>query len=238
MDVSTDSESVADASGLSDSDTEEPTTNLNELRVPLDKGWKRETIIRGLTKNSQIRGEVYYYAPGNTTKLKTLNQVLAVLDQTHSKLSRDNFCFSAKAILGTFLQPSPAPFNTDGEFIRMTDTEVGKRLEELKMFTRQTLNVEQRIEIARQQQAIREAKKLAKEEMAKSKEKARHARELEKTERLEAQRKEREIRNQQAMEARRKKQEEQEKLKQEELLRKQQVFLLSTYLKGNANNSN
>lgn len=82
----------------------------------------------------------------------------------------------------------------------MTDTEVAKRLEEVKMFTRQTLNVEQRIEIARQQQAIREAKKLAKEELAKSKEKARHARELEKNERLEAQRKERELRNQQAAE--------------------------------------
>lgn len=125
-----------------------------------------------------------------------------ILDQSQSKLTRDNFSFSAKAIIGTFLQPAPAPYATDGEFIRMTDTEVAKRLEELKMFTRQTLNVEQRIEIARQQQAIREAKKLAKEELAKSKEKARHARELEKTERLEAQRKEREIRNQQAIEVR------------------------------------
>lgn len=122
------------------------------------------------------------------------------MDQTQSKLSRDNFSFSAKAIVGAFLQPAPAPYATDGEYIRMTDTEVAKRLDELKMFTRQTLNVEQRIEIARQQQAIREAKKLAKEELAKSKEKARHARELEKTERLEAQRKERELRNQQAAE--------------------------------------
>lgn len=117
-------------------------------------------------------------------------------------MSRDNFSFSAKAIVGTFLQPAPPPYATDGEYIRMTDTEVAKRLEELKMFTRQTLNVEQRIEIARQQQAIREAKKLAKEELAKSKEKARHARELEKTERLEQQRKERELRNQQAIEVR------------------------------------
>lgn len=123
-----------------------------------------------------------------------------ILEQTQSKLSRDNFSFSAKAIVGTFLQAAPAPYATDGEYIRMTDTEVAKRLEEVKMFTRQTLNVEQRIEIARQQQAIREAKKLAKEELAKSKEKARHARELEKNERLEAQRKERELRNQQAAE--------------------------------------
>lgn len=78
MDVSTDSESVADTSGLSDSDTEEPMSNLSDLRIPLDKGWKRETIIRGLTKNGQIRGDVFYYAPGNSTKLKHIGQIQTV----------------------------------------------------------------------------------------------------------------------------------------------------------------
>lgn len=78
MDVSTDSESVADASGLSDSDTEEPATNLSDLRIPLEKGWKRETVIRGLTKNGQIRGDVCYYAPGNTNKLKHIGQIQTV----------------------------------------------------------------------------------------------------------------------------------------------------------------
>lgn len=74
--------------------------------------------------------------------------------------------------MGTFLQPAPAPYATDGEFIRMTDIEVAKRLEEIRVYTRHTpLAVEQRIEIARQQQAIRDAKKFAKEEIAKNKEK-------------------------------------------------------------------
>lgn len=83
----------------------------------------------------------------------------------------DNFCFSARAIIGYFLQPAPPPYATDGEYIRMTDSDVAKRLEELKMFTKQSLNVEQRIEIARQQQALRDAKKMAKEEIARNKEK-------------------------------------------------------------------
>lgn len=78
----------------------------------------------------------------------------------------------------------------------MTDIDVAKRLEDLKMFTRHTLNVEQRIEIARQQQAIRDAKKMAKEEMARNKEKAKQ----ERNEKIESQRKERELKNQQAME--------------------------------------
>jgi hypothetical protein len=97
------------------------------------------------------------------------------LDQKPSNsLTKDNFSFSAKAIVGSFLQPAPPPYATDGEFIKMTDIEVSSRLEELKMFTRHasaSLAVEQRIEIARQQQALREAKKIAKDEMQRSKDK-------------------------------------------------------------------
>lgn len=185
LDVSTDSESIAAESGMSESEGESEQFNLGELRQPLDKGWKRETIIRGLTKNGQIRGDVYYYAPGSQTKLKHMSQVQGALDAaassasstpsaaaTSNQLTRDNFCFSARAILGSFLQPAPPPYATEGEFIRMSDVEVAKRLEELKIFTRHsTLGVEQRIEIARQQQALRDAKKLAKEELARSKEK-------------------------------------------------------------------
>lgn len=197
VDMSTDSESMAAESGMSESEGEEH-LNLSELRVPLDKGWKRETIIRGLTKNGQIRGEVCYMAPGSQTKIKNFMQLESSLGK-NTDLSKDNFSFSSRALVGTFLQAPP--YGPEGDYIRMSDVDVGKRLDELKLFTRHSqLGVEQRIEIARQQQAIRDAKKLAKEEMARSKEKARQAKEQEKTERLEAQRKERELKNQQAIE--------------------------------------
>ncbi|XP_059224803.1 bromodomain adjacent to zinc finger domain protein 2B isoform X2 [Stomoxys calcitrans] len=219
MEVSTDSESVAAESGLSESETEEPNLlNVTELRIPLDLGWKRETVIRGLTKAGQIKGEVTYYAPGSNVPIKSIGQVFAHLDKNPSKLLRENFSFSARAIVGTFLQPAPPPYANDGEYIRMTDEDVAKRLEDLKIFTRQTLNVEERIQIAKQQQALRDAKKAQKEEMARSKEKARQ----EKNEKLEQQKRERELKNQQAIEARKKKQEELERLKQEEILKKQQ----------------
>lgn len=171
MDTSnTDTESLSE-SILSESEGEEQ-INLSELRLPLDKGWKRETIIHGLTKNGQIKGDVYYLDPYNQTKLKNFNQIQTALDQKPTNLTKDNFSFSAKAIVGTFLQSAPPPYATDGEFIRMTDVDVAKRLEELKMFTRQPqLAVEQRIEIARHQQAMREAKKYVKDEIARNKEK-------------------------------------------------------------------
>ncbi|XP_043645892.1 bromodomain adjacent to zinc finger domain protein 2B isoform X1 [Drosophila teissieri] len=219
METSTDSESVAAESGLSESESEDANIlNVAELRVPLELGWKRETVIRGLTKQGQIRGEVTYYAPGSTTPLKSNGQVFAILDQQPSNLSRENFSFSARAIVGSFLQPAPPPYANDGEYIRMTDEDVAKRLEDLKVFTRQTLNVEQRIEIAKQQQAMRDAKKLQKEELARNKEKARQ----EKNSKLEQQRKDKELKNQQAIEERKKRQEELDRLKQEELLKKQQ----------------
>uniref|UniRef100_A0A8W7PGA3 DDT domain-containing protein n=1 Tax=Anopheles coluzzii TaxID=1518534 RepID=A0A8W7PGA3_ANOCL len=121
------------------------------------------------------------------------------------------------------LQPAPLPYATDGEFIKMTDVEVARRLEDLKMFTRHAgLGVEQRIEIAKQQQALRDAKKLAKEEMNKNKEKARQAKEAERNERLEQQRKERELKNQQALEAKKKREEELARQKAEEAARKAQ----------------
>ncbi|XP_044248786.2 bromodomain adjacent to zinc finger domain protein 2B isoform X2 [Drosophila takahashii] len=197
METSTDSESVAAESGLSESESEDANIlNVAELRVPLELGWKRETVIRGLTKQGQIRGEVTYYAPGSTAPLKSNGQVFAILDQQPSNLSRENFSFSARAIVGSFLQPAPPPYANDGEYIRMTDEDVAKRLEDLKVFTRQTLNVEQRIEIAKQQQAMRDAKKLQKEELARNKEKARQ----EKNSKLEQQRKDKELKNQQAVE--------------------------------------
>ncbi|XP_055641579.1 uncharacterized protein LOC129778600 isoform X3 [Toxorhynchites rutilus septentrionalis] len=220
--TNTDTESVAE-SGMSESEGEEQ-VNVKELRVPLEKGWRRETVIRGLTKNGQIKGDVFYYPPQSLNKMKGMNQVQLYLDQFKPKdLTRDNFSFSAKAVVGTFLQPAPPPYATDGEYIKMTDAEVARRLEELKMFTRHTaLGVEQRIEIAKQQQAMRDAKKLAKDEINKNKEKARQVKEAERNERLEQQRKERELKSQQAMEAKRKRDEEIARQKAEEAARKQQ----------------
>jgi len=47
-----------------------------------------------------------------------------ILEQQPSNLSRENFSFSARAIVGSFLQPAPPPYANDGEYIRMTDEDV------------------------------------------------------------------------------------------------------------------
>ncbi|KAG5678274.1 hypothetical protein PVAND_007963 [Polypedilum vanderplanki] len=224
----TDSESYNDTtSGVSESDGENENYNMDDLKLPLLDGWKRETIIKGLTKTGGLKGDVYYYSPYNTAnKLTNMQQIKEELSNNNCKFTEKNFSFSSRRIVGTFLQAAPPPYAIDGEYVKMTDYEVAQRLEEIRMYTRQPasaqLNVEQRIEIARQQQALREAKKIAKEEISKSKEKAKHLKDIEKCEKYEQQRKEKEMKNFQMQEAKRKKEEEIAKIKMEEQRRKQE----------------
>ncbi|XP_060523165.1 uncharacterized protein LOC132700053 isoform X3 [Cylas formicarius] len=187
------------------------------LRVPLERGWKRETVIRGLTKSGGIKGDVTYSAPDTSNKFKQMSDVTQYLEyQKNVDLTRDNFTFSCRVILGDYLQPVPAEMQTDAnEYVYLTEEEVTKRLDEIKATMRTSLPVEQRIEMARKQQAARAAARLDREQQ-------RITKELERNERQEAARREREARSQQMMEAKRKRQEELEKQKQEEQQRKQQ----------------
>lgn len=72
----TDTESIAE-SGMSESESEEQ-VNIFDLRVPMQHGWQRETIIHGLTKNGQIKGDVYYMPPASQAKLKSMLQIQEV----------------------------------------------------------------------------------------------------------------------------------------------------------------
>lgn len=73
----TDSEAETDANGVSNP-KKRRTYNERELRLPLEQGWKRETIIRGLTKNGGIKGDVYYTPPDTNTRLKQTTEILQV----------------------------------------------------------------------------------------------------------------------------------------------------------------
>ena len=51
-----------------------------QFLVPFEYGWKRETIMRGLTKSGNIKGEVYYIPPDDRGlrigNISDLNQVI------------------------------------------------------------------------------------------------------------------------------------------------------------------
>lgn len=124
----TDSEAETDANGLSNPKKRRH-YNERDLRIPLEHGWKRETIIRGLTKSGGIRGDVYYTPPNTNNKLKQWSEVLMHLEQTgkSTELTRDNFTFSCKLILGDYLQKPPPGVTSEGEYLRMSEDDVNKR---------------------------------------------------------------------------------------------------------------
>ncbi|KAK7789353.1 hypothetical protein R5R35_011648 [Gryllus longicercus] len=209
-----------------------------ELRIPLEQGWRRETVISGVSRTGVVRGEVTYFSPDGR-RFKQYHEILRFLwKQNVTDLTRDNFSFSSKVLLGDFLQPASSPTE---EPLRLSEEQVLRRLEEIRAAlgsgSRQRHSSAAKIEQARlaqehrlaQQaerekaaQAAKEAKRLAKEEAARQKEQVRLLKEQERCERQEAVRREREQRNLQMMEARRRRQEQLERQRQEDQLRKQQ----------------
>ncbi|XP_046681974.1 bromodomain adjacent to zinc finger domain protein 2B isoform X3 [Homalodisca vitripennis] len=192
--------------------------NEDELRIPLLKGWKRETLIKSVGKSGQIRGDVTYKSPCGR-RFKQYSEVLRYLEKNSiSDLSRNNFSFSSKAIVGEFIHCPKG-----GEPKLVSEQEILDTLADLKVIESLRLEAESgKHEKEKLVIAAKEAKKAAKEEAARTKELTRFIKEQEKSEKQEAIRKEREQRSIQMLEARRKRQEEAGKLKQEEQQRKQQ----------------
>ncbi|XP_014488407.1 PREDICTED: bromodomain adjacent to zinc finger domain protein 2B-like isoform X12 [Dinoponera quadriceps] len=216
-DVVTDTDDDNVVEGTSSAKRRKLKPSERDLQMPLERGWKRETVIRGLGKTGVIKGDVSYYSPCGKTFRSSPDLVKFLEHQNPIELTTANFSFSSRPLVGEFLQPTMGL--AEAEFVRLGAQEVARRLEELRAAGGfrdvRTNNQYERDKLAY-------AKKLAKEEAQRHKEQARLIKEQEKTERQEAVRREREIRNQQLLEARKKRQEEVEKIRLEEQQRKQQ----------------
>ncbi|XP_018304442.1 bromodomain adjacent to zinc finger domain protein 2B isoform X19 [Mycetomoellerius zeteki] len=226
MDVTSESGSNTDVLTDTDDDNAEGTPSAKrrklkpserDLQMPLERGWKRETVIKGLGKTGVIKGDVSYYSPCGKTFRSSPDLVKFLEHQNPAELTTANFSFSSRPLVGEFLQPTMGL--AEAEFVRLGAQEVARRLEELRA-AGGFRDVRTNNQYDREKLAY--AKKLAKEEAQRHKEQARLIKEQEKTERQEAVRREREIRNQQLLEARKKRQEEVEKIRLEEQQRKQQ----------------
>ncbi|XP_029167041.1 bromodomain adjacent to zinc finger domain protein 2B-like isoform X13 [Nylanderia fulva] len=226
MDVTSESGSNTDVVTDTDDDNAEGTPSAKrrklrpserDLQMPLERGWKRETVIKGLGKTGVIKGDVSYYSPCGKTFRSSPDLVKFLEHQNPAELTTANFSFSSRPLVGEFLQPTMGL--AEAEFVRLGAQEVAKRLEELKMSNSFR---DGRMNNQYERDKLAYAKKAAKEEALRHKEQIRLIKEQEKTERQEAVRREREIRTQQLLEARKKRQEELEKMRLEEQQRKQQ----------------
>ncbi|XP_044588570.1 bromodomain adjacent to zinc finger domain protein 2B isoform X2 [Cotesia glomerata] len=205
MDVTSESGSNTDVLTDTDDDNPEGTSakrrKLNpsdkDLQIPLERGWKRETIIKGLGKTGIIKGDVLYYSPCGRRFLNSTDLNKFLEQQNSLEITSANFSFSSRPLVGEFLQPTMGL--AEAEYVRLGAQEVARRLEELKAAGGfRDLRVNNQYE----RDKLAYAKKLAKEEAQRHKEQARLLKEQEKSERQEAVRREREIRNQQLLEGR------------------------------------
>ncbi|XP_025986084.1 bromodomain adjacent to zinc finger domain protein 2B isoform X13 [Solenopsis invicta] len=222
MDVTSESGSNTDVVTDTDDDNAEGTPSAKrrklkpserDLQIPLERGWKRETVIKGLGKTGVIKGDVLYYSPCGKTFRSSPDLVKFLEHQNPAELTTAHFSFSSRPLVGEFLQPTMGL--ADAEFVRLGAQEVARRLEELRAVggfrDARTNNQYERDKLAY-------AKKLAKEEAQRHKEQARLIKEQEKSERLEAVRREREIRNQQLLEER-------ELKRQQAVMLKEQMYM-------------
>ncbi|CAB0030639.1 unnamed protein product [Trichogramma brassicae] len=219
------SESDGNTDHLSDTDDDDGVSHAKrrryshtekDLQLPLERGWKRETLIRGISKNCTINGDVSYYSPCGKPFRNSMELAKFLEHQNSMDLTINNFSFSSKPLVGDFIQST---MGTELEIIKLSAFETARKLEELKAHSAMR---DIRLNHQYERDKLAYAKKIAKEEQQRNKEQARLIKEQEKNERQEAVRREREMRNQQLLEARKKRQEEVEKLRMEEQQRKQQ----------------
>ncbi|XP_056605644.1 bromodomain adjacent to zinc finger domain protein 2B isoform X4 [Triplophysa dalaica] len=81
--------------------------NEDDLRVPLEMGWQRETRVK--TVAGRLQGDVAYYAPCGK-RLRQYPDVVKYLSRYGiTDITRDNFSFSAKVRVGDFYEAREGP---------------------------------------------------------------------------------------------------------------------------------
>ncbi|XP_076092081.1 bromodomain adjacent to zinc finger domain protein 2A-like isoform X8 [Mytilus galloprovincialis] len=200
-------------------------TDERELKVPLERGWKRSTTILAIGKRGFI-GEVLYFAPCGK-KMKTIPDVMRYIDKhVITNLGRENFSFCTRVNVGEFYEQR----GEENEIVKLSQAEIVQRMTLIES-KRQKLRKlkEQRgrkksekqnkqILLAKQMMEQKFKKKVEQQALEKRKqqEQLRLLKEQEKLQRHEQMRMERELRAQQILEDR-------EMKRQQALLMKEQV---------------
>ncbi|XP_036425789.1 bromodomain adjacent to zinc finger domain protein 2B isoform X2 [Colossoma macropomum] len=98
--------------------------NEDDLKTPLEMGWRRETRIK--TVGGRLQGDVAYYAPCGK-RLRQYPDVVKYLSRYGiSDITRDNFSFSAKIRVGDFYEAREGPQGL--QWILLSEDEVVPRI--------------------------------------------------------------------------------------------------------------
>lgn len=184
-------------------------TDERELKVPLERGWKRSTTILAIGKRGFI-GEVLYFSPCGK-KMKTIPDVMRYIEKhVITNLGRENFSFNTRVNVGEFFEQRSEENGT----VKLTQEEIAQRMALIES-KRQKLRKlkEQRgkkksekqnkqIMLAKQMMEQKFKKKVEQQALEKKKqqEQLRLLKEQEKLQRQEQMRMDRELRAQQILE--------------------------------------
>uniref|UniRef100_A0AAR2JG51 Bromodomain adjacent to zinc finger domain, 2Ba n=1 Tax=Pygocentrus nattereri TaxID=42514 RepID=A0AAR2JG51_PYGNA len=98
--------------------------NEDDLKTPLEMGWRRETRVK--TVGGRLQGDVAYYAPCGK-RLRQYPDVVKYLSRYGiSDITRDNFSFSAKIRVGDFYEAREGPQGL--QWILLSEDEVVPRI--------------------------------------------------------------------------------------------------------------
>ena len=142
--------------------------NESALKLPLSLGWKRETLIRAIGK-SGVRGEVTYFSPSGR-RFRQYPDVVRYLErQGITSITRDNFSFSTRCIIGEFIQPLGESPNSRG--IRLGEAEVRHLVDQIRIAggwkpRGRRMTEEEKESLARQREAQRVQQRMEAQELA------------------------------------------------------------------------
>jgi hypothetical protein len=88
-----------------------------DLNAPLQNGWKRETVLKGLGAHG-LNGDVTYVSPNNVT-VKSMQELKKLVGNNGLK----NYSFSSRLLIGDFLLPSE-----DGNVLKLTSSQLANWL--------------------------------------------------------------------------------------------------------------
>ncbi|XP_028411273.1 bromodomain adjacent to zinc finger domain protein 2B-like isoform X2 [Dendronephthya gigantea] len=92
------------------------------MKIPLEKGWRRQTKLRPAAGSGGLRGDVYYFAPCGK-KIRTYPDVKKYIEKNGiTDMDLAHFSFSMKLHLGEFLECTQG-----NEFRVLTEEEIHER---------------------------------------------------------------------------------------------------------------
>ncbi|PIC39881.1 hypothetical protein B9Z55_011429 [Caenorhabditis nigoni] len=129
--------SQAHKDAMEGDDPEEQKKTLEAmLRLPIQLGWRRQTVVKSIAA-SGVKGDVAYFAPDGK-KMSTYSEAVRYLAKNGLDfLSRENFLFNTRFNIGEFIVQNQSegadPARQEKEYVSFKEEDINKELARLNL---------------------------------------------------------------------------------------------------------